>query len=156
LTDQTGALTIFYDGACPLCTAEMSVYRKCAGAGELAFVDVSAHDLGLVGPDLEKANALKRFHVRLTDGSFVSGAAGFGHLWLALPVWQWLGRVVLLPGMLEATEVVYRGFLVVRPALQQIWRAKSSTRAQMIFGENACDIGRVYFRIGGGPLRGCL
>jgi hypothetical protein len=108
----------------------MNVYRKCTGAEELAFVDVSAHDSALVGPDLEKANALKRFHVRLTDGSLVSGAAGFGHLWLALPAWRWLGRVVLLPGMLQVTEVVYRGFLVVRPALQRIWRAKLSTSAR--------------------------
>ena len=130
LTGQNGALTVFYDGACPLCTAEMNVYRKCAGAEAVAFVDISEHDSALVVPGLVKANALKRVHVRLTDGRLVSGAAGFGHLWLALPAWRWLGRIVVLPGMLQATEPVYRGFLVVRPALQRIFRVKSSTRAR--------------------------
>ena len=64
-------MTIYYDGSCPLCTSEISVYRKCAGAEEVAFVDVSAHESGLVAPDLDKASALKRFHVRLSDGSLV-------------------------------------------------------------------------------------
>ena len=130
LTDKTGELTIFYDGACPLCTDEIGVYRKCVGAENVAFVDVSALAFGLIVPGLDKADALKRFHVRLSDGGLVSGAAGFGHLWLALPAWRWLGRLVLLPGMRQATEAVYRGFLVVRPALQQIWRVKSSTRVR--------------------------
>ena len=126
MTDQTGVLTIFYDGACPLCTAEIGIYRKCVSTEKLAFVDVSADGSGLLAPDLDKANALKRFHVRLADGSLVSGAAGFGHVWLALPAWRWLGRVVLLPGMLQITEAVYRVFLVVRPAILRIWRVKAS------------------------------
>ena len=125
MTDNPRALTVYYDGACPLCTAEVDVYRKSAGAEGLMFVNVS--ELGTVAADLDRENALKRFHVRLSDGTLVSGASGFGHLWLALPAWRWLGRVVLLPGVLQLTELVYRCFLVVRPALQRIWRAKSST-----------------------------
>ena len=130
MTDQNGSLTIFYDGACPLCTAEIGVYRNCAGAEALDFVDVAAHGSELVAPDLAKANALRRFHVRLADGRLMSGAAGFGHLWLALPRWRWLGRIVLLPGVLQVTEAVYRGFLVVRPGVQRIWRAKASMSAR--------------------------
>lgn len=126
MTDKTGVLTVFYDGSCPLCTAEIGVYRRCGGAEKLAFVDVSMHEAGPVAAGLDKAIALKRFHVQAADGSLASGAEGFGRLWLALPAWRWLGRIVLLPGMLQATEVVYRGFLVVRPALQRIWRARTS------------------------------
>jgi predicted DCC family thiol-disulfide oxidoreductase YuxK len=94
----------------------------------MAFVDVSAHDFGSIVSGLDKATALKRFHVRDADGALFSGAEGFGHLWLALPAWRWLGRMVLLPGLLQATEVIYRGFLVVRPALQWMFRATISTR----------------------------
>lgn len=126
VTHPSGALTVLYDGSCPLCTAEIGLYRSCSGAERLDFMDVSADGAGLVTLGLDKTVALKRFHVRKADGSLVSGAEGFGHLWLALPAWRWLGRAVLLPGMLQATELVYRGFLVVRPALQWAWRAKSS------------------------------
>ena len=126
MTDRSGILTVFYDGSCPLCSAEIGVYRRCAGAEALSFFDLSADEGGTVAPGLDKATALRRFHVRVTDGTLASGAEGFGHLWLALPAWRCLGHIVLLPGILQACEAVYRGFLVIRPVLQWIWRAKAS------------------------------
>ena len=129
LTDQAGVVTVFYDGSCPLCTAEIGVYRRCAGAEKVAFVDVSSHESVTIASGLDKEAALARFHVRDAEGKLASGAEAFGQLWLALPSWRWLGRVVLLPGVLQATEFVYRGFLVVRPGLQWIFRASNSTRS---------------------------
>jgi predicted DCC family thiol-disulfide oxidoreductase YuxK len=129
LIDRAGVVTVFYDGSCPLCTAEIGVYRRCAGVDTVAFVDVSTHEPVMIVSGLDKETALARFHVRDAEGRLVSGAEAFGHLWLALPAWRWLGRVVLLPGVLQATEFVYRGFLVVRPGLQWIFRATSSTRS---------------------------
>ncbi len=125
MTIQTTDITVFYDGACPLCNAEIGLYRGCAGAERVEFVDVSIAAAGAVAPGLDKAAALERFYVRGADGTIASGAAGFGRLWLALPGWRWIGRIVLLPGILQSTELVYRGFLVLRPALQWIWRTKS-------------------------------
>ena len=130
MTDQPAEFTVFYDGSCPLCGAEIGLYRSCSGADRVAFVDVSVIGAGAVAPGLDKTAALKQFHVRVADGTLASGAEGFAHLWLALPAWRWLGRIVLLPGMLQATEAFYRGFLIVRPALQWIWRAKSSARTR--------------------------
>ena len=130
MTDQTGGVTVFYDGSCPLCTAEIGIYRHCAGAETVAFIDVSMNETGTIGTGLDKATALKRFHVRDADGTLVSGAEGFGRLWLSLPGWRWLGRIVLLPGVLQVTEAVYSGFLVVRPGLQWMFRATTSTRTR--------------------------
>lgn len=130
LTEQPAEVTVFYDGSCPLCSAEMRLYRNCDGAERLAFVDVSAASDGAIVPGLDKAAALKRFHVQVGDGSLASGAEGFGRLWLALPAWRWLGRLVLLPGILQATEVIYRGFLVVRPIVPWVWRATASGRTR--------------------------
>ena len=125
LTQSTGTLTVFYDGACPLCSAEISVYRKSAGADGLSFVDVSTPSGSCQFPSVDKAAALARFHVLSADGTLSSGAEGFGRLWLALPGWRWLGRIVMMPGILQATEAVYRGFLLVRPALQRMAHAGS-------------------------------
>jgi len=130
LDNQTGGLTVFYDGSCPLCTAEIGMYRHCAGAEAVAFIDVSALQSGAIATGLDKALALKRFYVRDSEGTLVSGAEGFGRLWLSLPGWRWLGRFVLLPGVLQVTEVVYSGFLVVRPGLQWMFRATTSTRTR--------------------------
>jgi predicted DCC family thiol-disulfide oxidoreductase YuxK len=128
LPEQAGTVTVFYDGSCPLCAAEIGIYRRCCGAETVSFIDASALEPGTIAAGLDKTAALKRFHVLGADGRLYSGAEGFGHLWLALPAWRWLGRIVLLPGLLQVADIVYRGFLVVRPALQRMFpRAKTSS-----------------------------
>ncbi|MFM9939738.1 MAG: thiol-disulfide oxidoreductase DCC family protein [Hyphomicrobiaceae bacterium] len=131
MTDEAGIVNVFYDGSCPLCTAEIGLYRRCVGAEDIAFVDVSVNGTGAIVPGLDKATAMKRFHVRDADGTLISGAEAFGHLWLSLPSWRWLGRIVLLPGILQASEVAYRAFLIVRPALQWIFRTTTSPQARL-------------------------
>ena len=109
-------VVVYYDGACPLCRAEIGLYAKQEGAGALRLVDVSTP--GVEAPEgLDRATALARFHVRARDGRLLSGAAAFAELWSALPRWRRLGRLAALPGIAAALELAYRGFLVLRPAL---------------------------------------
>jgi predicted DCC family thiol-disulfide oxidoreductase YuxK len=118
----TADLTVFFDGSCPLCRSEIGLYRTCAGADRVAFVDVAAADSADLAKGLDKMAALARFHVQTADGRLHSGAAGFTQLWLTLPRWRWLGRIARLPGIRTAAELAYRGFLRVRPAMQWLWR----------------------------------
>jgi predicted DCC family thiol-disulfide oxidoreductase YuxK len=120
-TTTPADVTVFFDGSCPMCRAEIGVYRDCAGAERVAFVDV-ASVTGDVAAGLSRSQAMARFHVRTADGQLVSGAAGFAALWLALPRWRWLGRAVMLPGVAQAAELAYRGFLAFRPGVQWVWR----------------------------------
>ena len=124
-TTQSPLLTVFYDGACPLCRAEIGIYKNCEGVDRVAFVDVADAAAGTVAPGLDRAAALARFHVKHADGRLVSGAAGFADLWSALPGWQRLGRLMRIPGILIIAEYTYRGFLHVRPAIQWIARRRS-------------------------------
>ena len=109
--------TVFYDGSCPLCTAEIGLYRAQDEAGVLTLVDVS-RDADLP-PGLTKGAAMARFHVMTPGGSLVSGAAAFVAVWRGLPGWRWLARVADLPGVLWVLERAYRGFLPVRPLLSR-------------------------------------
>jgi predicted DCC family thiol-disulfide oxidoreductase YuxK len=112
-------ITIYYDGSCSLCSVEIRHYASCEGADRLRFVDVSKPDVGL-GDDLTQQEAIGRFHVRRADGKLVSGARGFAELWGALPKWRWIARMASLPGLIPLLELVYRGFLPLRPTLSWI------------------------------------
>jgi predicted DCC family thiol-disulfide oxidoreductase YuxK len=122
-------LSVYYDGGCPLCRAEIDQYRRCAGAERLAFVDVGRETQAL-GPDLPRAAALRRFHVRTAEGQLVSGAAAFACLWRTLPGWRWLGRlidwrVLGVRPVLPVAEAAYRLSLTVRPWLARLVARRS-------------------------------
>lgn len=109
------SLTVYHDGACPLCAAEIALYRRAAGAEAVGFVDASGE--GAPAADLPREAALARFHVRDARGELLSGAAAFAALWRVLPGWRWLGRLVASPVLLPLAEAAYRGLLPLRPRL---------------------------------------
>ncbi len=118
---RSTALTVYYDGACPLCRAEIAHYQRCKGADHVAFVDVSTQE---PGDSLSRDEALARFHVRGPDGTLISGAAAFARLWRTLPRWRVLGVVVATPPLLHVAEAIYRLFLPLRPRLARMLRRR--------------------------------
>ena len=118
MTQSEPALTVYYDGAYPLCRAEIGHYRAQEGAGAICFLDASTQTSDLpIG--LTREQALARFHVRLSDGRIASGAQGFVEIWKTLPRWHWAARLAGLPGVPPLLEVVYRLFLPIRPYLSK-------------------------------------
>jgi predicted DCC family thiol-disulfide oxidoreductase YuxK len=115
------ALTVMFDGACPLCRREIGLYQSLTPLETVAWLDVSEATANL-NPD-DQTRYMTRFHVRQKDGSLLSGAEAFVALWLIMPGWRWLCRFGLLPGVTPLLEVVYRGFLHIRPTLQRWMRA---------------------------------
>ena len=66
--------TVYFDGSCPLCRAEIGYYRRKDQSDALYFVDISA--AGAVTPEgITQQRAMERFHVRAGDGRVLSGAA---------------------------------------------------------------------------------
>lgn len=121
---QACALTVYYDGACPLCRMEIGHYQKQAGAEAIAFVD-AAQAPERLAEDLTRKDALARFHVRDANGALLSGAAAFAQIWRVLPRWRWAARIAALPGVLWVMERAYRGFLPLRPFIARAMRASS-------------------------------
>jgi demethoxyubiquinone hydroxylase (CLK1/Coq7/Cat5 family) len=126
----TAKLTVLYDGACPLCRREIGVYQglRPIDAGQtLTFSDISRADSALP-PGGVRSDYLARFHVQRGDGQVLSGAAAFVALWATLPGWRYLAFAARLPGATPLLEVVYRGFLRIRPQMQGIARAFEAPR----------------------------
>ncbi|MEM9257169.1 MAG: DUF393 domain-containing protein [Pseudomonadota bacterium] len=115
---DSATTTVYFDGSCPLCNAEISHYASRDRNQRLRFVDVSQVDSD-PGADLSREAAMQRFHVRTPDGNLASGAHGFVALWQALPGWRWLAKIARAPGVTPLLELIYRLFLPARPSLSR-------------------------------------
>jgi predicted DCC family thiol-disulfide oxidoreductase YuxK len=117
-TPAPSPLTVYFDGACPVCSREIALYRREPGAEQLCWVDVAHCPPAQLGLGLSREAALARLHVRDAQGRLVSGARGFLALWQVLPRWAWLAGLLdrgPLPTLLEGA---YRAFLMAR----RLWR----------------------------------
>lgn len=121
MSNPNSQFTVYYDGACPLCTKEIQTYRKVQGAENLAWVDAAHCDGQALGDDLNSERALERMHVRDESGRLISGAAAFAAIWARLPRTRWLGRILGSRPALVFLEPAYRLFLKIRP----LWRKKT-------------------------------
>lgn len=110
--------TVFYDGGCPLCLAEITTYQSAAGGANVVWVDANTCEIEEFGPGLKRSQALARLHVRRADGSLVLGAAAFVEIWSVLTHWHWLSTVARLPGVLGVLDIFYVVFLKLR----RVWR----------------------------------
>ncbi|MCQ4347634.1 DUF393 domain-containing protein [Pseudomonas stutzeri] len=109
-------LTLYYDGACPLCAREIRLLRRRADAARLQLVDIAAGDFDPTSLGLSLTQLQARLHARFADGRWVDGldatfwswrAAGLGH-WAAPLRW---------PPLRPLLEAGYRLFCRLRPQL---------------------------------------
>ena len=104
-------LSVFYNGRCPICAAEIAHYEGVArknGVTTLAFLEIhepatveqlSAFDLT---PDL----AARRLYAIKGDG-LVSGVEAFALIWDRLPRFGWLATLARLPIIKQLLSLVY-------------------------------------------------
>jgi 3-demethoxyubiquinol 3-hydroxylase len=116
------ALTVYFDGACPVCSKEIAYYQRQAGAQACEWIDASSCAESALGSGLTRGAALGRFHVRHPNGKLSSGMGGFAELWKVLPKTAWLGRMAATRPMPFLLDQAYRVFLAVRP----LWRAPAT------------------------------
>ena len=110
---------VYFDGSCPLCRREISVYQNTKPDQPIDWVDISKPET-VLPPGQSKEQMMARFHTKTADGALLSGAAAFVHVWAQLPGWRVLAWLAKLPGVLWLMEKAYCAFLVVRPAIQRL------------------------------------
>jgi predicted DCC family thiol-disulfide oxidoreductase YuxK len=118
VSPASSALTVWYDGDCPICTAEIALIRRLDRRSAIEFVDLSLP--GGCPTDLEAR--LARLHALPRGGQMVAGAAAFVAMWRVLPGLRPLAVLASPPPILWLLEGTYRLFLRVRPSLQKLVR----------------------------------
>ncbi|MEM6649066.1 MAG: DUF393 domain-containing protein [Pseudomonadota bacterium] len=118
MTNHHG-ITIYYDGACPLCVKEISLLRRLDRPRDrLRFEDISPPDAS-PSCQIDRRDLMARFHVRLGDGKIVNGAQAFTESWSQIPYLIWLRPIGRWAPSRWALNKLYNGFLKIRPTLQK-------------------------------------
>ena len=112
-------LTVWFDGACPLCTREVAFFDWLDRRGAIHFEDISQSESHC---PLDRAQMLARFHAQEKGKPIVSGAAAFAAMWRAIPILRPFGELARISALLWVLERAYIGFLKVRPLLQRLFR----------------------------------
>ena len=108
------SLTVWYDGDCPNCTAEIGLLHRLDRDSSIAFVDLSLPD----ACPSDRDERLARLHAQVRGGPMVAGAAAFVTMWRVLPALRPLAVLASPPPALWLLERAYTLFLRLRPALQ--------------------------------------
>jgi len=66
-------LTIFYDGNCPLCSAEMDQLRRLDRQNQLILEDIHQNDFKEHFPYIDPVQADKILHGQLQNGEIIKG-----------------------------------------------------------------------------------
>jgi len=111
--------TLFYDGACPLCQAEILFLSKRNEAGLLNFVDINSalYDSQKIGITCEQA--LAAMYGQFADGTLINGIAVFPEAYrrARLPFLAWLFSRKLLQPVLT---VAYHFFAKNRSSISRL------------------------------------
>ena len=77
-------LTIFFDGACPICAREIALMRRLDRRGRLKCSDFSRPDFAPTSINISPAELGRIIHARWGDGTVITGVDVFRAMWEAV------------------------------------------------------------------------
>lgn len=115
MNETSNKIEVFFDGSCPLCNKEISLYKNTTSSCPISYIDVSSMD-----NNQNKETLMKRFHIKDQQGNILSGAKAFIELWKTMNGWKYLAKIFDNKIGLAILEFLYVKFLIIRPQLQKI------------------------------------
>lgn len=99
-------LTLYFDGNCQLCRAEMRNLELRDVYGQLRFVNIAVVGTDQYPPGADRAALMALIHARCADGRVLRGVEVF---WLAYSAvgLPWVARLTSLPGIRGLCDVIY-------------------------------------------------
>jgi predicted DCC family thiol-disulfide oxidoreductase YuxK len=113
----TFPLTVFYDGACIVCSTEIEQYRHKDHAGRLILVDISAPGFKPEPYTIDLQSFMYELHAIDQAGTVYTGIEAFRAIWQAFPsstLFGLLGTLINLPLINPLARLCYRGFAHIR------------------------------------------
>ena len=120
MANQLQKLTLFYDGQCPLCQAEILFLSGRNQANLLEFIDIhtSRYDPQAVGVSCEQA--LAAMYGQYADGTLIEGVAVFPEAYRRANL-PWLAWIFSRSALQPVFKVSYKFFASNRHAISRIF-----------------------------------
>ena len=103
------SLTVFYDGACPVCAFEIDALGRRDAGGRLHAIDISAPGFDAKAHGFRQCALEESIHVIACGGEVVRGAEALRRVYRAVGL-AWLVAPTAWPGARVLTDLAYRGF----------------------------------------------
>lgn len=118
-------VTIFFDGACPICSREMNFVRKKNSAGAVRLVDTSSPDFDPRAHGIS-SDPDRLIHGKLPDGTIIQGLEVFRRVYSALGM-GWLLAPTAWPVLRPIFDFGYRIFARHRKKIGRIFGGRCDT-----------------------------
>jgi len=111
ITTKPPALSVWYDGDCPVCRQEVALYRRIDRHDLITWIDIVALTDAELPTGKTREELLGQVHARAADGPWQIGVDAFAAIWQRLPVLTWFAFVFRLPSVRQIVQLAYLGFL---------------------------------------------
>ena len=102
-------LTVFYDGACPICAREMALMKRLDRTERLSLLDFSSTGFDAAPTGLTIADLSAVIHAQWADGTVMTGVDVFRAIWDAVGL-GFLSRLSRLPLVAPLMVTAYGWF----------------------------------------------
>lgn len=139
-------LTIYFDGACPLCLAEMTNLQLRNVAGLLRFEDASRPDFKNYPPGTDRPALMALLHVQCADGRVLRGAEAFRLIYAGAQL-RGLAWLISAPGLRQLVDWVYpfvarNRYRIPRSVAHLVLETALRRAAERRAGASACATGQ--------------
>lgn len=112
----SGKLTVFYDGACPVCVRDRRWYEKLEGKTEdsVEWLDITGRDEQLRELGIDPDKALRELHVKDGQGQVHREMAAYILLMSRVPILKPLAWLIALPVIRPTLAWLYHRWVARR------------------------------------------
>ena len=107
---ENSKIKVFYDGACGLCSREMTHYKKVAPVGIFEWIDITKDIHLFESLGYSKEEGLRALHTLDKKGRMFIGVDAFILIWSQLKRWRILSFMVSLPVVYQVIKFLYKHF----------------------------------------------
>jgi len=123
---QERAITVLYDGDCPMCTFQMRLLTWLDWFDRIEFLPIKDPQAAVIAPDLTRGDLMEAIHCITSTGKVHRGARCIRFLGMRLPLLVPLSLFLWIPGVIWVAEKIYMWISRNRLLLSKLFGCKGA------------------------------